>query len=1056
MTRYRSLLFGVLLLAPFTLLFSQEINVDQLKGLKARNIGPSGMSGRVVSIDVELKNPDVIYAGTSAGGVWRSDNGGVKWDPIFDDQPVQAIGAIAINQKNPNEIWVGTGEGNPRNSHNSGAGIFKSIDRGKTWQMVGLKKSRNIHRILINPDNPDIVFVAGFGSIWGDNEERGVFRTINGGKTWEKVLYVDAGTGVGDLVMDPNNPNKLIAAMWEYQRKPWTFNSGGEGSGLYLTYDGGKNWKKITSKEGLPEGMLGRMGLAIAPSAPNVVYALIEAKKNAMYKSVDGGETWQMTADENIGNRPFYYFDIFVDPKNENRIYNLYSLLSRSEDGGKSFEVLLPYTYVHPDHHAFWVHPENPDYIIEGNDGGLYLTRDRGKTWQFAENLPVGQFYHVNYDMGIPYKVGGGMQDNGSWVGPAYVWKRGGIRSNDWQEVFFGDGFDVSFKPDDSRYVYAMSQGGNLGMVDRETGLSKFIKPVHPEGEHLRFNWNAAFAQGPFKDCTIYYGSQYVHKSEDCGNSWEIISPDLTTNDPEKQKQHESGGLTIDNTQAENHTTILTIAPSPLDESVLWVGTDDGNLQLTRDGGKNWINLASRLPGANPGSWIPQIVPSAKNAGEAFIVVNDYRRNDFRPMAFHTTDYGQTFRQIVDEKQVSGFVLSIVQDPIEEDLLWIGTDHGLYFTIDGGQKWNKWTNGFPSVQTSDLKIHPREHDLIIGTFGRSLWILDDLRPIRAVAQTKGQVLEQKLKVFEPPVAYLAETRSYDGIRFTADAVFIGENRPTGARFTVWRKPNDQNKKPAEDEKKEKKKKQRARIMILNEAGDTIRSFSSGLDTGINRINWNLRKDGVRYPSHSDRGEASPFGPPSGAKVMPGVYKMFITFGDDKDSTTVEVKPDPRLKVDLKALKAKEEAQNELAEMIKTATDGFNRLKEAKKTISRVNEAITHLPDSTKKEFSKLGQALQDSIRNLQNLFMDPPDTKGIVRTSGLLNSTMRSTSRYINASSGAPNQPARFMLKKLMNQLGETLDKINHFFESDFTNYQTKIEKTDFSLFKKYKPLKLE
>ena len=1051
MFKCRSLLVLPLLFFLTGPLYGQKIDAEQLKGMKIRNIGPSGMSGRVVSIDVDLTDPDVIYAGTSAGGVWRSENGGINWQPLFDEQPVQSIGAVAINQQNTNEIWVGTGEGNPRNSHNSGAGIYKSIDRGKTWKLMGLKESKNIHRILINPHDPETVYVAGFGSIWGENEQRGVFRTTDGGQTWQKILYVNAGTGVGDLVMDPANPNKIIAAMWEYGRKPWTFNSGGPGSGLYLTYDGGDTWKRLTDQDGLPKGDLGRMGLAIAPSAPNVVYALIEAKKNGLYKSTDGGETWKLQASKNIGNRPFYYFDIFVDPKNENRIYNLYSLLSRSEDGGKTFEVLLPYSYVHPDHHAFWIHPQDPNYIIEGNDGGLNISRDRGKTWHFAENIPVGQFYHVSHDMEIPYNVGGGMQDNGSWVGPAYVWKRGGIRNHDWQEVYFGDGFDVGFKPDDNRYVYAMSQGGNLGLVDRRTGKSKFIKPVHPDGERLRFNWNAAFAQSPFTDCGIYYGSQYVHKSTDCGETWEIISPDLTTNDPEKQKQHESGGLTIDNTQAENHTTILAIAPSPVDKNTIWAGTDDGNLHLTTDGGKTWNSLASRLPGVKAGSWIPYIELSKDNAGEAFVVVNDYRRNDFTPMAFHTKDYGQSFARIVDESQVSGFVLSIVQDPVEKQLLWLGTDHGLYFTIDGGQNWNKWMNGFPSVQTADLKIHPREHDLIIGTFGRSIWILDDIRPIREMASTQGEVLAKDFRVFEAPTAYLAETRSYDGIRFTADAVFIGENRPGGARLSVWVKP------PAEKgaTEEQSKKKDKVKIRILNEAGDTIRTYETKLDTGMNRITWNLRRDGVRYPSYSER-PASGNTAPSGREVLPGTYRVLMTYGKFTDSTLVKVEEDPRIPSDPVALQAKEEAYREFSKMVETATDAFDRLKEAKKTIRLVNDALSHLPDSTKKEFSTLGKALQDSIGNLQDLFMDSPDTKGIVRSPGLLNSTLYSTSRYLNASDGAPNQSARHMLKHLMVQLGETLDKINTFFTGDFAAYQARVEQTDFSLFKKYERLKLE
>ncbi|MEN0046149.1 MAG: hypothetical protein AAF806_03710, partial [Bacteroidota bacterium] len=760
---------------------AQKLDTKQLEGLQIRNIGPAGMSGRITSIDVDLSEPDRIFAGAASGGVWLSENGGINWKPIFDEEAVQSIGAVAINQKNPSEIWVGTGEGNPRNSQNSGGGIYKSLDGGKTWKMMGLEKTKTIHRIIIHRDNPDVVYVGAQGAAWGPHPERGVYRTQDGGKTWEHILKINDETGIADLVVDPSNPNKLIAAMWEFGRKPWTFNSGGEGSGLYVTHDGGDNWERRTEKDGLPKGILGRIGLAFAPSQPNIVYALVEAKENALFKSTDGGEKWKKIATDKteIGNRPFYYADIYVDPQNENRVYSLYSLVSKSEDGGKNFQVIMPYwgtTTVHPDYHALWIHPEDPDYMIIGNDGGLNISRDRAKTWRFADNIPLAQFYHISYDMDIPYNVAGGMQDNGSWVGPSQVWKSGGIRNNDWQEVYFGDGFDVLFKPNNNRYIYAMSQGGNVGMVDRETGSNKFIKPVNTKDDTpLRFHWNAAIAQNPFEECGLYFGSQFVHKSMDCGESWEIISPDLTTNDTTKQKQYESGGLTIDDTRAENHTTILAIAPSPIDEGVIWVSTDDGNVQITKDGGANWMNVGGNLPGVKAGSWIPYIELSKKNAGEAFIIVNDYRRNDWRPMAFHTTDSGATFRRIVDEKQVKGHALSIVQDPMEENLLWLGTDYGLYVSIDKGKNWSQWMNGFPSVSTRDLKIHPREHDLIVGTFGRAAWILDDIRPIREIARTGGKVLEQDFKVFKAPTAYQANYRSYDGIRFAANGEYIGDN-----------------------------------------------------------------------------------------------------------------------------------------------------------------------------------------------------------------------------------------------------------------------------------------
>lgn len=431
-------------------LFAQPLNVEKLHGLKARSIGPAGMSGRVTAIDVVQKNPSIIYVGTASGGLWKTTSGGIDWKPIFDTMKVASIGAIAIDQNIPDVIWVGTGEGNPRNSQTSGNGIYKSLDGGKTWIHLGLENSRNIHRIIIDPRNSDVVYAGVQGSAFGDSDERGVFKTTDGGKTWQKILYVNERTGIADLVMDPSNPNKLFAAMWEFRREPWFFTSGGKGSGLYVTFDGGKTWTKKTDKDGLPSGELGRIGIAIARSNPEIVYALIEAKVNALYKSTDGGFNWFKVSDKNIGDRPFYYAEIYVDPKNENRIYNIYTQVSVSEDGGKTFNILI--SKIHPDHHAFYIHPENPNFLIDGNDGGLAISYDRGKTWRFVENLPVAQFYHINVDNDFPYNVYGGLQDNGSWKGPSRVFNYLGISNFDWQEVGFGDGFDVLPDPDDSRF----------------------------------------------------------------------------------------------------------------------------------------------------------------------------------------------------------------------------------------------------------------------------------------------------------------------------------------------------------------------------------------------------------------------------------------------------------------------------------------------------------------------------------------------------------------------------------------------------------------------------
>ena len=1066
-----------------TLLLSavaQKVDTEKLKGIKTRNVGPAGMSGRFTAIGVDPRNAAVIYAGSASGGLWKTTNGGITWSPVFDKEAVQSIGAVAVDPLNTDVIWVGTGEGNPRNSHNSGKGIYKSLDGGKTWKLMGLEKTFTIHRIAIDPYNANTVYVASLGSIWGANEDRGVFKTTDGGKTWKKILYTNDQTGAADMVMDPTNANKLVVAMWEFDRDPWQFRSGGKGSGLYVTLDGGETWTKRTSADGLPEGDLGRIGLAIAANKPNILYALVEAKENALYKSTDGGVKWRKanTTDRFVSNRPFYYHEIYVDPQNENRIYNLFSSVSKSEDGGKTFEIIA--NSAHSDHHAFWINPKNPNSLLLGTDGGLYASHDGGENWHFFDNLPVGQFYHVNYDMSIPYQIGGGMQDNGSWVGPGSEWKRGGILNTDWQEVYFGDGFDLGFRPNNPRYVYAMSQGGNIGYIDTKTGKSITVRPTHPDPKvELRFNWNAAFAQNPFQECGIYYGSQFVHKSMDCGQSWEIISPDLTTND--KQKQEESkktGGLTPDVTAAENHTTILAIVPSPVDENVLWVGTDDGNLQLTRDGGKTWTNLLSKLPGVKAGSWIPYIEVSTKNAGEAFVVVNDYRRNDWRPMVFHTNNFGQTFSRIVDEKQVSGYALCIVQDPVEPKLLWLGTDHGLWFSIDMGATWNKWSNDFPSVQVADLKIHPRDHDLIIGTFGRSFWILDDLRPFRELVKSKAEVLAKPFKVFDAPDAYLAEYRSYDGYHFPGESTFQGENKSATASVAVWigKQADKKSDKPQQEASaapaagggfggggfgggqgfggSANRGAHKVKVAVYDMEGMLVRNYTTQLDSGMNRIFWDMRHNGVRFPSRQEPRPDADL--PGGMEVLPGKYKMVFELNSQKDSTIIAVNTDPRIDISTADRKAKMAAYKDFYKMMQPATNAFNRIREAQKTIKTVNDALANADENTKKDLSKMGKTLQDTLVKMEELFVSPENQKGIQRTADNLQFTLFRASSYLGASTGAPSQAAQRSMEQARQQLTDILNKVNNFFATDFAAYQAKVEAAQYSLFKKYEAIKIE
>ena len=901
--------------------FSQ-IDNKILEGLSFRNIGPAGMSGRITSIDVDPSTNNIIYAGSASGGLWRSLNAGQSWNSIWDDQPTAGIGVVKLDPNNSDIIWVGTGEGNPRNSQSSGAGLFKSIDGGESFEFVGLKETKHIHKIVIDPRNSDIVYVAAFGVAWGETNERGVYKTTNGGKTWKKILFNNNLTGAADLVMDPANPNKLFCAMWEYRRWPWFFKSGGKGSGLYMTLDGGENWKKITENEGLPKGELGRIGIAVAKSNSKTVYALIENKeKNGLYASKDGGFNWSLVSeDENIGNRPFYYSDIHVDPFNENTIYSLWSIMTKSDDGGKSWRVIAPYYKIHPDHQALWMDPNRPGHMIEGNDGGVNITWDGGDSWRFVENLPVAQFYHINVDNQKPYNVYGGMQDNGSWKGPAYSWVGTGIGNGEWQELYFGDGFDVLPHPSDQRVVYAMAQEGYLARIDTRTGGVELIKPVHPKGETLRWHWNAPIAQDPFNQNAIYYGSQFVHYSNDQGRNWEIISTDLTTNDPEKQRYLESGGLTPDVTGAENHTCIISIAPSTEKKGVLWVGTDDGNIQVSKDFGKSWINTSTKIKGFPKGSWVAQIQASKHNSAEAFAVVNNYRQNDWKPYLFHTTNYGKSWKNLLEKSSISGHCLSMLQDPEMENLLYLGTETGLWISTNYGKNWQKW-KGLPTMPIQDMAIQERESDLILGTFGRAAWVLDDLRPLREIA--KGNLNTTSVTAFDSPEAVHAEFMVSDGIRFQGDAAFKGENRPAGARMRIYLSDlPDKVKKPL-------------KIDIYDSSGASLRHIERELDSsdaGLYSYIWDLCERGVRGPKFGKINKKNNKSDPRGALVKPGTYKVRFSFDGDSDSTMIKVVDDPRRILDDGEWASGILFRRSLQKPTKALTEVVTRLYEVKESI----------------------------------------------------------------------------------------------------------------------------
>jgi len=1034
---------------------AQQLDIEKLKGMKPRAIGPAGMSGRITAIDVVNDQPDIIYVGAASGGVWKSESGGIEWKPIFDKQAVASIGAIAIQQSNPDVIWAGTGEGNPRNSLNGGYGIYKSLDAGVTWHLMGLQKTRNIHRIIIDRDNPNTIYVAAIGSPWGEHLERGVFKTTDGGKTWKNILFVNNKTGAADLVVDPTNPNKLIAAMWEHRRKPWTFNSGGEGSGLYITYDGGDTWKKKTDEDGLPKGNLGRIGVAIAPSSPNIVYALVEAKKNALYRSEDGGIKWKKINDKpGIGNRPFYYSDLFVDSKNENRVYSVFTFVNVSEDGGKSFKQLMP-AYgtsigVHPDHHAWWIHPENPSFMIDGNDGGLNITRDRGKSWRFVENLPVGQFYHISYDMEYPYNLYGGMQDNGSWVGPAYVLKAQGIRNSYWQEISFGDGFDVVPDPKNTRYGYSMSQQGVVRIYDRVTGNNKMVRPTHPDPNvKLRFNWNSAIAMDPFDNETIYFGSQFVHKSTTKGHEWDIVSADLTTNDPEKQKQHESGGITMDATGAENHCTILAITPSTIEKGLLWVGTDDGQIQLSRNGGATWTNVTPKGKKILKGGWVAQIKASTFNASEAYAVVNNYRNFDFKPYLFRTRDYGKTWEDLlIGKDETFGYSLSLIQDPIEKKLMFLGTENGLYISMDEAKSWTKWTEGYPTVPTMDLGIHPREHDLVIGTFGRSFYVLDDIRPLRELASQGTQELNKTLKVYPAPKAFINQTQQPSGTRFGGNAIFNGENRKRGAMISYSiNKPKDTTKQ---------KKSDSVILKVYNSSNKLIRTLKQKApkENGLNRTYWNLNEKGARGPSRKAIKKNAP--EPRGVTVLPGDYKIVMHYNNAKDSTLITVAYDPRVEMPQNILKSKYDLLKKLESKTGLAGKAVEQLKASKKTVEDYKKQLKTKKDKQYKDIIKESDSVIKSINKLIDGVIGKEDKRqGITRNPEPTPLTFLFTARrYVSSLLREPGKTEKQLVKNASEKVNKEIDKINAFYKTEWPDYKKKIQALNLSLFKDYKELK--
>jgi photosystem II stability/assembly factor-like uncharacterized protein len=866
------LLFTVFALAQSVQAQSRSLNAEDyaeiIQGLKMRCIGPAIMGGRTVDFAVVESNPSVIYAAVGPSGVFKSENSGVTWNPVFDRENTVAVGAVAVSQSYPDIVWVGTGEGTSRNSVGIGDGVYKSEDGGRTWKHMGLDDTRHISQILIHPTDPDTVYIGALGHLWGPNEERGVFKTSDGGKTWKKVLYMNPDTGIADMAMDPSNPLVLYAGAWDYRRKPYHFRSGGPGSALYKTTDGGETWRKI--HKSLPEGEYGRIGLDICRTKPHVVYALVESTESGIFRSEDKGETWQRMGDmrtyDQVNFRPFYYSKITVDPNNDLVVYVYSGSSYVSRDGGKTFERIAGDT--HPDHHMMWVNPHNSLHLIDGNDGGIDISYDGGRTWHSVQTNSWSEVYQIGFDMRDPYYVYVGLQDNGSWGAPINSLDPSGIMNFHWYTIGGGDGFYIQVDPEDYTIVYRNAHMGGISRFDVETGDSQDIKPVAPLDEPpYRFNWNAPIHLSPHNHEVVYFGGNYLFKTTDGGRSWDRLGPDLSSDDPEKQK--DSGGITPDNTGAEIHCTIYTITESPLREGLIWIGTDDGLVQLTQDGGKTWTNLTANIKGLPPESWVTRIEASHFAEGTAYATFDRHRMDDYKPYLFRTEDYGNTWTPLHADLPEAGYLHVVREDPVNENLLYLGSEFGLFFSFDRGRHWMPYTNDFPTIAVRDIQIHPRDMDLLVGTHGRGLWVLDDITPLQKMT---GEVLASDSVLFEPRPTVLYSYKSNS--MYAGPYAFQGPNPPAGAMITYYLKD-----KPGPEDK--------ILLTVKNGEGQTVMNLRASKEKGLNRVIWPLREEDS---SGSQRGGSRYRRFSGGPYVLPGEYVVEFQVDGMKQSRPLEVKP----------------------------------------------------------------------------------------------------------------------------------------------------------------------
>ena len=989
------------------------VDTTILSRLTFRGIGPANMMGRATDVEGVPGDPDIVYVGTASSGVWKTINGGTTWTPLFERQPTLSIGDIALEPGNPSVVYVGTGEANVRNSVSFGRGMYKSTDGGASWRFIGLGDTRHIARVQVSPADPRTVYVCAVGHIGGPNAERGVFVSRDAGESWTKTLHVDDRHGCADLDVDPKNPNIVHATTWHFDRKQWTFTSGSAQSGIYRSVDAGRTWTRATG--GLPT-LMGRIGIKVAPSNPNVVYAIAEAREGYVWRSDDAGVTWRMTSDNSATLcRGFYYADLRVDPTNADRVYSIACQLSQSIDGGRTFTQFS--RTVHGDHHGIWIDPLDPKRMWQVNDGGIAVSHDMGATWHFPQAFALSQFYQLHADDREPfYFLGGGLQDNGNWLGPNRTREPQGILTDDWRLVSYGDGYYQTSHPEDPDLIVSESQGGWIYRTDMRTLEQQDISPQPRRndggpvnGLEYRFNWNAPMVASPHDGRVLYFGAQVLFRSKDFGSTWDIISPDLTRND--KSRQGFAGGpVLLEATTAEYYNTLYSITESPVQRGLIWVGTDDGNLQLTRDDGRTWTRVDRNLPGVGAEAVVSHIEASRTAACTAYATFERHFMDDYKPYAFRTADCGATWTNISGNLPDGSYLQVLREDPKNPQVLYAGTEAGLFVSLTGGGNWFRLGGNLPAVPVHEILVHGRENDLIVGTHARGIWILDDASVIQQLA-TAAAAPRPHLFSMRTATRFATKTTKTPSL---GDALYRGQNPPYGAiiRYHLATRPDSATP---------------VRIEVRDSSGALVRVLPNAPRlAGINTTSWNLAYDAPRQRKAIDPSDPAIqfFGPPSGPRVLPGRYSVRLVVGDQQVEQPLTVRLDPTVTVTPVALREQFTLAMQLRDLQSVVNDTLRALDGRKGELEARKRAADAIADGGGREASRR-TAEELAEVNALLLVLVKPTTIPFYSDGPRISDRVGALLRTVDGTNAAPTGPQRTLSTELATELKAALDTVS-------------------------------